>query len=133
MNILGIRPCPPPTLPNEPPECEQARANFANQTFFRFDLNLVYVFFNIQTDFVSSTQNCAEIGSEMEFRPITVQELNDIRAELAAAGLCTMLVWTTNNGIPTLAYFIPGQPVVIVPTPTINCSAYFFCVSNIEG
>lgn len=123
--------CPPATEPKEPQECEQERADFvAGNPYLRFDLALQYYFFNRQEDFVSSTQNCAELGSG--FRPITVQELNDIRAELTAAGLCPMLVWTTNDRIPTLAYFIPGQPVTIVPTPTIFCPAYFFCVANLE-
>jgi hypothetical protein len=57
---------------------------------------------------------------------ITVQELNSFKSEVDAAVGCTMLVWVTNNGMSPLAYIIPGQPILIVPTPSTNCPAYSF-------
>jgi hypothetical protein len=127
--ILGIRLCPLPTLPNEPAECEQNRENFAaGSPYVRFDLNFDFYFFNEQRDLQGAINHCNQLG----YRQITVNELAGISAQLTAAGLCTMLVWTITNGIPTLAYFVPGGQPVVVPTPSLLCPAYFFCVLNLE-
>ena len=128
-------PCPNPTLPNEPPICEQRRAAFeANNPHLRFDLNLAYYFFNDLSTFEEAHNRCAILGPE--FRPPTIEEFNAIRNDFDAAGLCTMLVWVTTivNGIvtPTLVSYVPGQSAVIVPTPSLFCRAYVVCVAPIE-
>jgi hypothetical protein len=127
--------CPLPTQPNEPPECEQRREQFeAGNPYQNLAINLVYSFFNELRDFNTSSQFCQEIPGG--FRPITVQELTSISNDLRVnqQPLCPMLVWATNNGVPTLTFVAPGSanPVTIVPTPSLNCPAYFFCVFELE-
>ena len=128
-------PCPNSTLPNEPPECELRRQNFqAGNPYTNFDFLFEYRFFNELRDFNSSIQFCQNIVPA-GFRAITVQELAIISNDSKVNGefLCPMLVWATNNGIPTLVFFAPGSttPVSIVPTPSLFCRAYFFCVFDL--
>lgn len=121
--------CPPVTLPGESRKCENRRLNFAaGSPYLRFDLNLDVYFFNNQVDFAVISQVCDSLG----YRVISPQELAAISAQLAGAGICPMLVWTNNNGVPTLAYVFPGDPnpVRIVTTPSLLCRAYHFCTAN---
>jgi hypothetical protein len=116
--------CPSPTLPNEPPICEQRRAAFqATNPQLRFDFNLMYYFFNNQVTFAEAIQQC---NATFGFTLITLQELIAISNDFNTAGLCQMLLWTTHNGVPTLAYFVPGSrtPIIPVPTASLSCLAY---------
>ncbi|TYR80519.1 hypothetical protein FZC66_09080 [Priestia megaterium] len=125
--------CPCPTLPEEPLQCEQRREAFAARNpHFRFDLNLVYYFLNNQATFAEASEACATLGEG--FRLPSPQEVADMSTDFKAAGLCPMLVWTINNGIPALVYVFPGDPnpVRLISTQSLSCRAYHFCVGFIE-
>ncbi|GAA3332323.1 hypothetical protein GCM10020331_092020 [Ectobacillus funiculus] len=104
--------------------CEQRKAAFqATNPHLRFDLNIVYQFFNDQVTFTEAIQRCNAMPG---YTLITLQELTAISNDFNTAGLCQMLLWTTNNGVPTLVYFVPGSltPIIPVPTPSLSCLAY---------
>jgi hypothetical protein len=131
---MGIRLCPPLTLPNEQPECEQRRQDFENanpQT--DLDFNLEYWFFNREDTLAEAASTCASLGSNYRFA--TVQELAFILFEIQGELLCPMLVWATLNGEPTLTFVTPQpeRPNIVIPvfTPSPFCRAFSLCVLNL--
>lgn len=106
---MGIPPCPPPTLPNEPPECEQRRQQLqATNPHLEFDDNIQWFIFNTQSTLEEATNSCAGFGT------VTIEELAVINLIVNNQPLCPMLVWATLNGNPTLAFVVPSaNPAVI--------------------
>jgi hypothetical protein len=132
VNILGIRICPRATEPNEPPECEPIRADFANDSPILLNNGWQVGFFNNLAEFPPAIFCSNNFGPG--FHSPTVEELQDpfVQAELLNRGLCPMVVWALSNGVPTLVKLRPGtaQPVKILPTPSESCLAFTMCISQ---
>jgi hypothetical protein len=65
----------------------------------------------------------------------TVAELEDPAVRntlLVMFGMCPVVVWAINNGVPTLVKIIPGNndPIIILPTPSLSCLAFGICFNT---
>jgi hypothetical protein len=117
--------CPPITFPNEPPECALLRDNLDGSTFQRGEFE--FIFFENMGSFNDAITLCSQFDPDAHL--ITVEEINLVSSVLGTStGSCSTLLWATNNGIPTLAYLVPGSPPIIVPPPSLDCRADTFCV-----
>lgn len=121
--------CPLATSLNDSPECLALRDNL-DGTVFPVG-NLEFIFFNRLVSFTEDlTRTCMnEFAADAHLA--NVQELSLVANKfLTGTQSCPLLFWTTNNGIPTLAYMLPGalNPIAIVPTQSLDCPAYYFCV-----
>lgn len=138
---MGIRPCPPPTQPNEPPECELRRQQISGDNFNASN-GWQFGFVNVLQDFPTTidetnVNSCVGVfGGSHHLAPI--EELlvisNDIRQAFRVNGqpLCPMLIWSTIAGEPTLVFvdLESPNPFTIVPTPSIFCPAYHICINS---
>jgi hypothetical protein len=138
---MGIRPCPPPTQPNEPPECELRRQQISGDIFTATN-GWEFGFVNVLLDFPSTIDetnlnSCVGfLGGQMHLAPI--EELlvisNDIRQAFRVNGqpLCPMLIWSTIAGEPTLLLVDVESPIpfTIVATPSLSCPAYRICINS---
>ena len=131
--------CPPATLPNEPPECEQRRQDVSGDVFNAAN-GFQIGFVNQLMDFNDTTDPLNPFSCEGAFvggfhlapvEELVVPAVRDTVTEILQPG-CSVLVWTTINGIPTLAYILPGSPdfIEIVPTPSLSCLAYHICINS---
>jgi hypothetical protein len=142
MINMGIRPCPPPTLPNEPPECEQRREQISG-VIFNAPNGWQVGFINVLQDFAATVNplnpNSCEGVFGAGFHLARVEELlvlstlNTLRQMFTVNGQsCPVLVWSTISGIPTLVYVVPESPnpIIVVPTPSVFCPAYSICINS---
>jgi hypothetical protein len=118
--------CPPVTFSSEPPECATHRDNLDGNTITSGILE--FTFFNTRVGFNEANNFCPSFNPDSHLA--TVEELNLISSLFAISeGNCPTLFWATNNGIPTLAYVVPGSPPIIIPPPSLDCPAAVFCVA----
>jgi len=131
--------CPPATTRKEPPECEQRRQDVSGNVFdatngWLIGFNNQLMDFNDTTDNLNPNSCEGFFGGGWHLAP--VEELVDPAASNTITEIlqpcCPVLIWTTNAGIPTLAYILPGCPefIKIVPTPSLSCLAYHVCINS---
>lgn len=131
--------CPPATTRKESPECEQRRQEVSGDVFNAdngWQIGFVNELMNFNDTTDNSNPNSCEGVFGGGFHLATVEEFDnpfvrDTVTEILQPG-CPVLVWTTNNGIPTLAYILPGCPdfIIIAPTPSLSCLAYHICINS---
>ncbi|MGG4167651.1 hypothetical protein ABEW00_09205 [Rossellomorea vietnamensis] len=126
--------CPPATHCNEKPGCEARRVQFASDSPVALNNGWTIAFVNTLEGFPPDPNICrntffddSTIARVVELEnPFVQQELLD------RLGSCSVVVWATNNGIPTLVKLKPGSvhPVKILPTPSLSCLAYRICIND---
>jgi hypothetical protein len=138
---MGIRPCPPPTQPNEPTECELRRQQISGD-IFNAPNGWQFGFVNVLLDFPSTIDelnpnSCAGVfGGGFHLAPLEQLLVisNDIRQAFRVNGqpLCPMLIWSTIAGEPTLLLVDVESPIpfTIVQTPSLSCPAYRICINS---
>jgi hypothetical protein len=134
---VGIRRCPRPTQPNEPPECELRRQQIDGRVFSASN-GWQFGFVNVLQDFPTTIDNANPNSCEgtfgFGFHLASFEELlvisNDIRQGFQP--LCPMLIWSTIAGEPTLVFVDLESPVpfIVVPTPSLLCPAYHICINS---
>ena len=130
--------CPPPICPNEPPECKLRRTEI-NGDIFNAANGFQIAFINelqtyAQTQDPTSPLSCEGMfGAGFHLSPVAELEDPAVRNTLLEMfGLCPVVVWATNNGVPTLVKIIPGSndPERILPTPSLSCLAFAICINS---
>ncbi len=131
--------CPSATTRKEPPECEQRRGDVSGDVFvaanaFQIGFTNQLMNFNDITDNLNPNSCEGTFGSGWHLAPIeelVIPAVRDTVTEILQP-CCPVLVWTTNAGIPTLAYVLPRCPdfIKIVKTPSLSCLAYHFCINS---
>jgi hypothetical protein len=128
---LGIR-CPMVTQSpcGNTPSCDQLRQDLDIGPISDSQNNIIFLFKNELRNFVDSVVFCQSLG--VGWRMITVEELAQIsRFFIGPNGEgCGTLVWTLDNGTPTLAYVAPcnGDEVQIIRVSPLTCLAFTICV-----
>ena len=112
--------------------CERQRVKLSREVYVSTN-GAKYIFINQLTTFPPKPCEACESLFCGDYRPVTVEELMAFNKWLKVDGkpLCSMLVWATRNGVPTLVRVRPGKrkPVKLVRTPSLNCLAYSICIS----
>lgn len=133
--------CPPPTLPNESPGCEQARQQISGDVFVASN-GWEFGFINVQQDFLSTVDpnnpnSCQGFfGGGWHLAPIEELRVisNDIRNAFSSITFCPMLIWSTIDGVITLVYVVLESPdrFIVVPTTSasLSCPAYSICINS---
>ncbi|MHB8129055.1 MAG: hypothetical protein ACYDEX_08670 [Mobilitalea sp.] len=125
--------CPQAVCGNEKPECELQRADLANDSPFTLNNGWTFGFFNKLETFPQDPNLCRDsFGGTTTIA--TVEQLNNpfVQQNLLDRGICPMVVWALNNGVPTLVKLTPGSshPVKTLPTPSLFCLAYRICIDD---
>ena len=130
--------CPPPVCPHEPPECEQRRKEISGDVFEADNgwqigfVNVLQTYAQIQ-DPLNLFSCEGTFGGGWHISPMAELEDPSVRNTLLEMfGLCSVVVWATDNGVPTLVKVIPGsdEPARILPTPSLSCLAYSICINS---
>ena len=130
--------CPPPICPHEPPACKLRRTEISGDIFNAANgwqigfINELQTY--AQTQDPTSPLSCeGTFGGGWHLSPVEELEIPAVRNTLLEMfGLCPIVVWATNNGVPTLVKIIPGSndPERILPTPSLCCLAFSICINS---
>lgn len=126
--------CPPPVCRNEKPECEQRRQQIA-QASPVFALNAWTISFVNKLEGFPQDPNICRNTFFDDSTIATVEQLENSFVQQVLLNMldsCPVVVWATNNGVPTLVKLTPGSahPVKILPTPSLSCLAYRICIND---
>ncbi|KXY37077.1 hypothetical protein AT269_00015, partial [Bacillus cereus] len=105
--------CPLATSLNNSPECLALRDNLDGTPFQQGAFEFLYLD-RLATFTEDLTRTCMnDFASDAHLA--NVQELSLVASKFLTTQSCPLLFWTTNNGIPTLAYMFPGalNPILI--------------------